>query len=61
MAASKDERKSQIFTGPKKVTLSREEGEALIECLEIDTWTTANRHVFVQVLRWYFWMVFALQ
>jgi transposase len=46
---------------PHEVTLSREEGEALIERLEGDALTAEDRRVLVQVLRVYFWLLFALQ
>jgi len=46
---------------PQGVKLSREEGEALIERLEGDALTAEDRRVLVQVLRWYFWLLFALQ
>ena len=46
---------------PDEVTRSPEEGAALIERLEQDTWTVDDRRVVVQVLRWYFWLLFALQ
>jgi transposase len=46
---------------PQEVTLSPAEGEALIERLERETWTGADRHLVVQVLRMYFWLRCALQ
>jgi hypothetical protein len=44
-----------------EIQLSREEGEALIERLENDTWTADDRHVLAQVVRLYFWLMFMLQ
>jgi transposase len=46
---------------PDEVKLNREEGEALIERLENNTWTADDRHVLAQVLRMYFWLLFMLQ
>ncbi len=46
---------------PKNLNLSREQGEALIERIEQDTCTPEDRQILVQVLRLYFWLVFALQ
>ena len=46
---------------PEEVPLSREEGEALIERLAGNVLTAADRQVLEQVLRWYFWLLFALQ
>jgi len=46
---------------PQEVTLSPQEGEALIERIEHERWTADDRHVVVQVLRMYFWVLFALQ
>jgi hypothetical protein len=46
---------------PDEVNLSREEGAALIERLEGDALTAEDRNVLVQVLRVYFWLLFALQ
>ena len=45
---------------PEEVTLSREDGEALIERLEKDALTTEDRRVLVKVLTFYFWLLFAL-
>ncbi len=46
---------------PEEVTLSREEGEALITCLEADALTAEDRRVLVKVLTFYFWLLFALR
>ncbi len=46
---------------PDEVKLSREEGEQLIERLETDQVTAADRAVLVKLIRLYFWLVFALQ
>jgi transposase len=46
---------------PEDVTLSREEGEALIERLERDALTAEDRRVLVKVLTFYFWLLFALR
>jgi hypothetical protein len=46
---------------PEEVTLSRQDGEALIERLRSDTLTAQDPRVLEQVLRWYFWLLFALQ
>jgi transposase len=46
---------------PHEVTLSPEEGEALIERIEHDAWSAEDRCVVVQVLRLHFWLLFALQ
>jgi transposase len=46
---------------PEAVNLSREEGEALIERLEGHALIAADWRVLVQVLRVYFWLLFALQ
>jgi len=46
---------------PHEITLSCEEGEALIERLEGDALTAEDRRVLVHVLRVYFWLLFALQ
>jgi hypothetical protein len=46
---------------PKEVTLSREDGEALIERLEKDALTAEDRRVLVKVLTFYFWLLFALR
>jgi hypothetical protein len=44
-----------------EVTLSLEEGEALIERLEHNTLSAADRHLLVQVVRWRFWLLFVVQ
>lgn len=46
---------------PDEVNLSRQDGEALIKRLQDDALTAQDRRVLAQVLRWYFWLVFALQ
>ncbi len=46
---------------PEDVQLSREEGEALIERLERNTLTAADRRVLGRVLTYYFWLLFALR
>ena len=46
---------------PEAVTLRQEDGEALIERLQGDALTAQDRRVLEQVLRWYFWLLFALQ
>ena len=45
---------------PDEVNLSRQDGEALIERLHRDALTAQDRRVLAQVLRWYFWLRFAL-
>jgi hypothetical protein len=46
---------------PEDVTLSREEGEALITRLERDALTAEDRRVLVKVLTFYFWLLFAVR
>src|SRR5215831_15446008 len=46
---------------PEDVHLSHQDGEALIERLHRDALTAHDRWVLEQVLRWYFWLLFALQ
>jgi transposase len=46
---------------PDEVRLNREEGEALIERLERNALTLEDRRVLVQLIRFYFWLLFALQ
>jgi hypothetical protein len=46
---------------PDDLNLSREEGEALIERLDTQTITAADYQVLAQVVRLYFWLLFALQ
>jgi hypothetical protein len=46
---------------PEDVTLSREDGEALIERLERDALTAEDRRVLGKVLTFYFWLLFALR
>ena len=45
---------------PEEVTLSREEGEALIERIERNALSAEDRRVRVKVLTFYFWLLFAL-
>lgn len=45
---------------PDDIHLSREEGEALIERLETQTCTAEDLRVVAQVVRLYFWLLFAL-
>jgi transposase len=51
----------QPMKRPEEVTLSREEGEALIERLERDALSAEDRRVLVKVLTFYFWLLFALR
>jgi hypothetical protein len=44
-----------------EVTLSPEEGEALIERLERNTLSADDRRLLVQVVRWLFWLLFVVQ
>ena len=46
---------------PDEVNLSRQDGEALLERLQRDAFTAQDRRVLEQVLRWYFWLLCALQ
>ncbi|MEM3170752.1 MAG: IS66 family transposase [Candidatus Nitrosotenuis sp.] len=46
---------------PEEVTLSQEEGEALLARLEANTLTAADRQVLGKVLTFYFWLLFALR
>jgi hypothetical protein len=46
---------------PEEVTLSREEGEALLARLEANTLTAEDRRVLGKVLTFYFWLLFALR
>jgi hypothetical protein len=46
---------------PEDVTLSREEGEALIERIERNALSAEDRRVLVKVLTFYFWLLFALR
>jgi len=46
---------------PEDLNLSSEQGDALIERLEHDACTPEDRQILVQVLRLYFWLIFALQ
>ena len=44
-----------------EVTLSPEEGAALIERLERNTLSADDRRQLVQVVRWLFWLLFVVQ
>src|SRR5262245_27533041 len=46
---------------PAEVPLSRQDGEALIKRLQGDALTAQDRRVLEHVLRWYFWLLFAVQ
>src|SRR5262247_4077444 len=46
---------------PDEVNLSCQDGEELIARLQGDALTAQDRRVLEQVLRWYFWLLFALQ
>jgi transposase len=46
---------------PEEVTLSREEGEALIARLEHNALSAEDRRVLVKILTFYFWLLFALR
>jgi len=46
---------------PEDLNLSPEQGDALIERLERDACTPEDRQILAQVLRLYFWLIFALQ
>src|SRR5262245_10952766 len=46
---------------PEDVTLSREEGEALLARLEANTLTAEDRRVLGKVLTCYFWLLFTLR
>jgi hypothetical protein len=46
---------------PEDVTLSREDGEALLARLEANTLTAEDRQVLGKVLTFYFWLRFALR
>jgi transposase len=46
---------------PEDVTLSREDGEALLARLEANTLTAEDRRVLGKVLTFYFWLLFALR
>ena len=45
----------------EEVTLSREDGEALIARLEADALTAEDRRVLVKILTFSFWLLFALR
>jgi hypothetical protein len=46
---------------PEEVTLSREEGEALLARLEANALTAEDRRVLGKVLTFYFWLLFAVR
>jgi transposase len=46
---------------PEDVQLSREEGEALIERIERNALSAADRQLMVKILTFYFWLLFALR
>jgi len=46
---------------PEDVTLSREDGEALLARLDANTLTAGDRRVLGKVLTFYFWLLFALR
>src|SRR5215510_9310278 len=46
---------------PEEVTLSRAEGEALIERLEQNALSAEDRRLLVKILTFYFWLLFALR
>src|SRR5215475_2363331 len=46
---------------PEEVTLSREEGEALLARLEANRLTADDRRGLGKVLTYYFWLLFALR
>ncbi len=46
---------------PEEVTLSREDGEALLDRLAANSLTAADRQLLGQVVTFYFWLLFALQ
>jgi rRNA maturation protein Nop10 len=46
---------------PDSVTLSAQEGEALIARLAGDAPTRADCEILIQVVRWYFWLVWTVQ
>jgi len=46
---------------PESVTLSAQEGEAMIERLVAYAPSVADCQILIKVVRWHFWLVFALQ
>jgi transposase len=46
---------------PEDLNISPQEGDALIERIEHDACTPEDRQTLVQVMRLYFWLIFALQ
>jgi hypothetical protein len=46
---------------PESVTLSPEEGEAILARLSIYAPSRSDCEILMPVMRWYFWLMFALQ
>jgi len=46
---------------PESFTLSTEEGEAILARLSIYAPSRSDCEILMQVMRWYFWLIFALQ
>jgi hypothetical protein len=46
---------------PDEVKLNREEGEALIERLQVDRLTAEDRRVVEHVIRFHFWLTYTLR
>ena len=46
---------------PEEVKLSQEEGEALIERVQVNRLTESDQRVLVKLIRLYFWLTFALR
>jgi hypothetical protein len=46
---------------PEEVKLNREEGEALIERLQADRLTAEDRRIVEHVIRFHFWLTYALR
>ncbi len=46
---------------PESFTLSTEEGEAILARLSIYAPSRSDCEMLMQVMRWYFWLVYALQ
>jgi transposase len=57
---TRHESKSKM-QAPEELNISLEQGESIIERLEHDACTPEDRQILVQVLRLYFWLIFALQ
>jgi hypothetical protein len=49
------------MTHPESLTLSTEEGEAILARLALYAPSRSDCEILMQVVRWYFWLVFALQ